>query len=351
MSLVDFAAAALRRLPPETAHDASLALLRASPRALLPKSEPDAEALRVTVAGRAWPNPIGLAAGYDKNAVATAKLAGFGFGAVEIGTVTPRPQPGNPKPRLFRLTEDAALINRFGFNSEGLDAVAARLAARPPTSAVIGANVGANKDAQDRAQDYATGYARLAPLVDYVTVNISSPNTLGLRGLQERAELERLLGVAGEAKAAGPGTPLFLKVAPDLDAAAVEEMVEAVLAAGCVDAVIVSNTTIARPQSLRSAHAGETGGLSGRPLRPLAVEALRAFRRGFGEGMPLIGVGGVEDAAAAYERIRAGAVAVQLYSTLVYDGPGLVARMKSELLALVEADGFASAADAVGADA
>lgn len=351
MSLAAVAAAALKRLPPEIAHDASLALLQASPKALLPKALSDDDALGVTIAGVRWPNPVGLAAGYDKNAVAMTKLAAFGFGAIEIGTVTPQPQPGNPKPRLFRLSGDAALINRFGFNSAGLDAVAARLASRPPSPAVIGANVGANKDAADRAADYAAGYRRLAALADYVTVNISSPNTPGLRGLQGRDALERLLGLLCEAKAAGPGTPLFLKVAPDLDEDAVAAMAAVIEASGVVDAVIVSNTTIERPEGVRDPQKSESGGLSGRPLRPLATQTLRAFRRATEGRTPLIGVGGVEDGASAYEKIRAGASAVQLYTALVFEGPALVGRIKASLLERLRADGFSRLSEAVGADA
>ena len=259
--------------------------------------------------------------------------------------MTPRPQPGNPKPRLFRLWEDRAVINRMGFNNEGLEAFAARLARRP-AGTVIGANLGANKDTEDKAADYVAGLTRLKGLADYVTVNVSSPNTPGLRDLQGRAAMDDLLGRLAEARAGDPA-PVFLKIAPDLTAAEIGLIVEAAIDHG-IDALIVSNTTLDRPETLRSPHRDEAGGLSGAPLKARAMAALRAAADAAGGRLPLIGVGGIESGADAYDRIRAGASAVQIYSALVYEGPGLVGRIKRDLAARLKADGFSTAAEAVG---
>ncbi|MBW8303761.1 MAG: quinone-dependent dihydroorotate dehydrogenase [Brevundimonas sp.] len=342
MGLTDFAAAVLRRLDPETAHQLAIQALKIAP---LPRPSADDPVLATTVAGLRLSNPVGLAAGLDKNGEALRGLARLGFGFVECGSVTPRPQPGNPRPRLFRLSEDRAIINRMGFNNDGLEAFAERLARRP-AGTVIGANLGANKETEDKAADYVAGLKRLKGLADYVTVNVSSPNTPGLRDLQGRAALDDLLGRLAEARGADP-TPVFLKIAPDLTAAEIGLIVEAGLDHR-VDALIVSNTTLDRPDSLRSPHRGEAGGLSGAPLKSRARAALRAAAEASAGRMPLIAVGGIDSGAEAYDRLRAGASAEQVYSALVYDGPGLVGRIKRDLAARLKADGFSTAAEAVG---
>lgn len=346
--IADIGAAALRLLPPEAAHKAALLGLRAG---LGPRARADEYvSLRTTIAGLALPNPIGLAAGFDKDAVAPDSLLAAGFGFVECGTVTPKPQAGNPKPRLFRLPEDGAVINRMGFNNAGLEPFAARLAARR-AQGIVGANVGANKDSADRAGDYVIGLGRVWPHASYVTINISSPNTPGLRGLQERGALEDLLGRVNEARAiasaAHGARPVFLKVAPDLDDAAIADIADIAVAAK-IDALIVSNTTIDRPETLRGAARGETGGLSGRPVFEKSTRVLRAFSDALGGRAALIGAGGVDSGAAALAKIRAGASAVQLYTALAFAGPGLVKRIARDLAAALKAEGFASVADAVG---
>lgn len=339
----DLGAALLRSLDPETAHGLALRVLRATP---LPRPRPDDPVLQTAVAGMALPNPIGLAAGLDKNGEALAGLAKLGFGFIECGSVTPLPQPGNPKPRLFRLSEDRAVINRMGFNNLGLEAFAGRLAARPRT-VVVGANLGANKDTRDKAADYVAGLRRLRGLSDYMTVNVSSPNTPGLRALQGRAALDDLLGRLNEARG-GDRTPVFLKVAPDLTGEEIGMIVEASLDHR-INALIVSNTTLDRPESLRSAHRDEAGGLSGAPLKARAAAALQAASEASAGRLPLIAVGGIETGGDAYARIRAGACAVQLYSALIYEGPGLVGRIKRDLAARVKADGFSTVAEAASA--
>lgn len=336
----------------ERAHHLSIAALRLLPVAPMPAPDP---ALETTVAGIRFPNPVGLAAGYDKDGRIAHKMHGLGFGFAELGTLTPLAQPGNPQPRLFRLVEDRAVINRFGFNNGGQGAAADRIARyrRPKGSGgpVIGINIGANKDSTAAGRgiaDYATGVEVMAPLADYLTVNISSPNTPGLRALQGRAALDDLLGAVMAARGQDR-TPIFLKVAPDLEPADVED-----IAAACldhrVDALIVSNTTISRP-ALRSPHAGEAGGLSGAPLTDLSHQRLRDFRRLLGARLPLIGVGGISTAEQAYARIRAGASLVQLYSAMVYEGPYLARRINRGLKALLARDGFANVGDAVGVEA
>lgn len=342
MALTDLGAALLRSLDPETAHRAAILALKAAP---LPAPRADDPILTTTVAGLTLPNPVGLAAGLDKNGEALRGLSRLGFGFVECGSVTPRPQPGNPRPRLFRLSEDRAVINRMGFNNEGLEAFAARLARRP-AGAVIGANLGANKDTEDKAADYVAGLKRLKGLADYVTVNVSSPNTPGLRDLQGRAALDDLLGRLAEARAGDPA-PVFLKIAPDLTGAEIGLIVEAALDHR-IDGLIVSNTTLDRPDSLRSPQQGQAGGLSGAPLRGRAMAALRAAAEVAAGRLPLIAVGGVDSGAEAYARIRAGASAVQVYSALVFEGPGLVGRIKRDLAARLSADGFSTAGEAVG---
>jgi dihydroorotate dehydrogenase len=343
MSL-DLAARVLRALPAETAHRATLRLTGLFAPLLL-SAPADDPRLRVRALGFDFPNPVGLAAGFDKDADVPNAMLKLGFGFVECGTITPKPQVGNPQPRLFRLTEDRAVINRMGFNNRGMDAAAAHLQARR-RSGIVGINIGANKDSADRVADYALAFARLAPLADYVTVNVSSPNTPGLRGLQNKEELTRLLSVLMEARAKNGFKPLLLKIAPDLDGDALDDIAQSVTASG-IEGVIVSNTTIARP-SLKSANAGEAGGLSGRPLLAPSTEILRQMRRRLPQALVLIGVGGISSGADAYEKIRAGATLVQLYTGLVYEGPGLVARIKRELLACLTRDGFATIADAVG---
>ncbi|WP_176597133.1 MULTISPECIES: quinone-dependent dihydroorotate dehydrogenase [Sphingobium] len=336
-------------LDAERAHHLSIKLLRLMP--VPPALEPDSM-LAQTVAGIAFPNPVGLAAGYDKEGLVAHKMHGLGFGFAELGTLTPLPQPGNPLPRLFRLVEDRAVINRMGFNNGGQAAAAERIAKRKrPGGPVIGINIGANKDATAAGRgvaDYATGVTCMAPLADYLTVNISSPNTPGLRALQDRAALDQLLGAVMAARG-NYKTPIFLKVAPDLEPADVED-----IAAACldhrIDALIVSNTTISRP-ALRSALAGEAGGLSGAPLHDLALQRLRDFRKALGTRLPLIGVGGIAHAEQAYARIRAGASLIQLYSALVYEGPYLAKRINAGLKALMARDGVKNISEIVGIDA
>ena len=341
MAVTDLGAALLRALDPETAHGLAMRALQIVP---LPSPPIDDAILATTVAGLALPNPVGLAAGLDKNGEALHGLSRLGFGFVECGSVTPLAQPGNPKPRLFRLSEDRAIINRMGFNNAGLEAFAARLSDRP-RGAVVGANLGANKDTDDKAADYVAGLIRLKGLADYVTVNVSSPNTPGLRALQGRAALDDLLGRLAEARGDDP-TPVFLKIAPDLTAAEIALIVEASLDHG-LDALIVSNTTLDRPDSLRSPDRTESGGLSGAPLKARAGAALRAAAEAGGGRLPLIAAGGIDSGAEAYARIRAGASAVQLYSALIFEGPGLIGRIKRDLAARLRADGFSTVSEAV----
>ncbi|HEU4959485.1 MAG TPA: quinone-dependent dihydroorotate dehydrogenase [Sphingomonas sp.] len=299
--------------------------------------------LRSEIAGLAFANPVGLAAGLDKDARAITGLFGLGFGAVEVGTLTPRPQSGNPRPRLFRLTRDRAVVNRMGFNNGGLTAALPRIASAR-RGGVLGVNVGANKDSGDRIADYRDGVARAAAVADYVTINISSPNTPGLRDLQHGAALAELLAACDAARGT---TPLFLKVAPDLDAGAIDDIARAAIEHR-IDALIVANTTISRPL-LHSRHAGEAGGLSGAPLASLSRQRLADFRAATGAELPLVSVGGIGDAEEAYARIRAGASLIQLYTALVYGGPGLVRSIATGVAERLRRDGFASLAEAVGA--
>lgn len=298
--------------------------------------------LATRVAGLDFANPLGLAAGVDKDGEAVTGLHALGFGAVEVGTLTPLPQPGNPKPRLFRLVEDEAVINRMGFNNGGLDAALKRLPAK--RAGVLGLNVGANKDAADRIADYVTGVSAAAQVADYVTINVSSPNTPGLRDLQHGSALRDLLAAT---RAAAGTHPLFLKVAPDLDHAAIDDIAAAVIDHR-LDALIIGNTTISRP-ALVSPNAAEAGGLSGAPLAALARQKLAEFRTATGGAIPLIAVGGIGSGAEAYARIRAGASLVQLYSAMVYAGPGLPVRILKDLAALLRRDGYGSITEAVGA--
>jgi dihydroorotate dehydrogenase len=341
--MIDFSAALLRHLPAERAHDVTLKLARAAG-PFLPQPAPDDPRLAVSAFGLNFPNPVGLAAGFDKNAAVPDAMAKFGFGFVECGTVTPRPQIGNPQPRLFRLTEDGAVINRMGFNNGGMEEAAANLERRSGKG-VVGINIGANKDSTDRISDYEKSFARLAPLADYVTVNVSSPNTPGLRGLQNRDELsgllDRLVTLRAQRK-----IPLLLKIAPDLDDHAQDDIADVVRGSG-IEGLIVSNTTIARP-ALKSPHAKESGGLSGRPLFEPSTRMLAAMHARLNGAVTLVGVGGIASGADAYAKIRAGATLVQLYSALALQGPGLVARIKTELAACLARDGFARITDAVG---
>jgi dihydroorotate dehydrogenase len=350
-ALFDLAAPLLRQLPPEAAHRATL---RALSNGIAPRRSPaDPERLRVRLWGRDFPNPVGLAAGFDKNAEVPDAMLRFGFGFVEIGTVTPRPQAGNPKPRLFRLTEDGAVINRLGFNNDGLAAAAMRLRARAGRGGIVGANLGKNRDTLDDVADYVRGVTALAPLVDYLVVNVSSPNTPGLRELQRKSAvivlIERLMAARGATMPTDP-PPLLLKIAPDLTPEERGDLADAALATG-IDGLVVSNTTVARPASLMSPQAHEPGGLSGRPLFAPSTALLAEMYRLTGGRVPIIGVGGIASGADAYEKIRAGASLVQLYTALVFHGPGLVERIKRELAALLVRDGLATVTAAIGADA
>ena len=334
----------LFRIPAEPAHRLTIAALAAAPRVNSAAPQP---LLCQRVAGLVFPNPVGIAAGFDKNGEVPDALLGLGFGFVEAGTVTPRPQEGNPKPRLFRLVEDNAVINRMGFNNAGAAVVARRLAARRSRPGVVGANIGANKDSADRVADYAAMTRIMAPLASYLTINISSPNTPGLRALQDPAALADLLDAVIDARGSLQ-TRLFLKLAPDLTSTDIDAICKIALDKQ-LDALIVTNTTITRP-ALRSPHAGEAGGLSGEPLRALALQVLRDFRSATGGAIPLIGVGGIASADDAWERICAGASLIQLYSALVYQGPGLVRQIVDGLVKRVSAEGMSSIAEAVGSE-
>ena len=327
----------------EAAHNLTLSALQPLPRARHALTSP---ALATELAGLKFPNPVGLAPGFDKDARVAHVMPHFGFGFVEVGTLTPLPQEGNPRPRLFRLVEDRAVINRMGFNNGGQEKAAERIRClrRYGLPVPLGINIGANKDSVDRIADYAKGTAAMAPLADYLTVNISSPNTPGLRALQDKGALEALLDGVAAAQPAGAEKPVFLKVAPDLEPADIDDIAQVTLERG-LDALIVTNTTIARPP-LRSPHAQEAGGLSGAPLKAAALQRLREFRRATGGAIPLIGVGGIASGQDAYARIRAGACAIQIYSALIYEGPGLVGRIKRELAARLKADGFSSVFEA-----
>ena len=341
--------AAMRMLPAERAHKITIKALKAG---LGPAPVKTASPELVTqVGGLTLPNPVGLAAGFDKDCDVPDAMLAAGFGFVECGTVTPRPQIGNPKPRLFRLTEDQAVINRMGFNNGGLEVFKSRLTKRQGKDGIVGANLGANKDSRDRVEDYVMGLKALWGLSDYFTINISSPNTPGLRDLQNENAMDELLGRLAEARSelAGdkPSFPMFLKVAPDVDMGEIERIVGQACTYG-MNAIIVSNTTIARPDSLQSQYKGEGGGLSGAPLFEPSTEVLREFYAAAQGKIDLIGVGGISNGAQAYAKIRAGAKAVQLYSALVFKGPGLVTEINRDLKARLKADGFSSIGEAVG---
>ncbi len=342
-----YAQQALMAMEPETAHGATISALKLG---LVPSARADATELKTGLCGMELSKPIGMAAGFDKNAEVPRQLSKVGFGMVEVGTITPRPQTGNPKPRLFRLPEQIGVINRMGFNNQGHDAAYRRLQGiRVP--AIVGINVGANKDSEGFVIDYVEGVKRFAPLADYLTINISSPNTPGLRALQGREALDELLSkLKGVRDNAGLDTkpPLLLKIAPDLDNNECEDIAEIILKHQ-MDGLIVSNTTLSR-EGLGSAHKDEAGGLSGQPLFELSTKVLsRMFELTEGQ-IPLVGVGGIGSGAQAYAKIRAGASLVQLYSALVYGGPGLVRRINDELEALIKKDGLSNITEAIGLD-
>ena len=342
----------LHALNPEDAHRLAIAMLKFAP---LPSASRDDARLAIRVFGLNFPNPVGMAAGFDKNAEVPDALLRLGFGFVEVGTITPLPQGGNPRPRLFRLDADQGVINRLGFNSQGSDAVLMRLAGRANAGGIVGINVGANKDAPDRIADYVQLIERFAAVASYVTVNISSPNTPGLRNMQQAAVLDDLLARVIDARErvapnAGP-TPVLLKIAPDLSLPDLDDVV-GIARARRVDGMIVGNTTVTRPASLRdTATAREAGGLSGRPLLPLANRMLAETYVRVEGVFPLVGAGGIDSGATALAKIRAGASLIQLYSGLVFRGVGLVAEIKAALLAALERDGQMSLVDYVGTDA
>jgi len=331
-------------LDAETAHRGTIAALKLAPKRR-PRDFP--ASLKTRVAGLDFPSPIGLAAGFDKDAEVPEHMLGLGFGFVEVGTITPRPQNGNPKPRLFRLAEDRAVINRMGFNNRGQPRAFDRLQHCSHWRGIIGVNVGANKDSADRIADYVAGVRAMSPVARYITINISSPNTPGLRQLQDEGALRALLGAIDEARDLS-AAPIFLKVAPDLGEGEPDQIVRVAIQHR-IDAIIVSNTTVSRP-ALKSKHAREQGGLSGAPLKPVALKALREFRAASGGEIPLIGVGGIANADDAWERIRAGASLVQLYTAMVYEGPGIARRIALGLAERLKREGYANIAEAVGSE-
>jgi len=349
VSPFDLAQPFLVAVGPERAHRLAIKALSAG---IHPRPrEADPVSLKVREFGLDFPNPLGMAAGFDKNGEVVDALVSMGFGFAEIGTVTPLPQPGNPRPRIFRLAADRAMINRLGFNSDGHAAVLARLQGRKG-GGIIGVNVGANAISEDRIEDYARGIAAFAPVADYLTVNVSSPNTPGLRELQDRYTLNELLKraiAARDAAAVGdvPRRPVLLKIGPDMSAEELSDIAD-VAQARAVDGIIVTNTTVSRPALKNRRAAREEGGLSGRPLFALSTRRLAQLYRLTGGAVPLIGVGGVDSGATAYDKIRAGATLVQLYTGLIYGGPELLADIKRELAELLAKDGFASLRDAIG---
>ncbi|SDF62172.1 quinone-dependent dihydroorotate dehydrogenase [Bosea robiniae] len=349
--LFNLARPLIHRMDAETAHRLTVAALAAAP-ALRPGA--DDPVLATEAFGLSFPNPVGLAAGFDKHAEAVDGALGLGFGFVEIGGVTPLPQPGNPRPRVFRLLEDEAVINRYGLNSEGMEVVAKRLEARRGRGGLVGVNLGANKDSADRAADYATLARRLAPHADFLTINVSSPNTPGLRDLQAESALDdlvaRTLAARDEATTGGRRTPVLVKVAPDLTLPELDGMI-AVARKRSIDGLIVSNTTVTRPLTLRSTSKAETGGLSGKPLFTASTRILaEAFLRVEGQ-FPLIGVGGVDSAETAFAKIRAGATLVQFYSAMVFKGPGLAKEIKAGLAAQARRAGLTRLTALIGRDA
>jgi dihydroorotate dehydrogenase len=344
--LAQIAEPLIRLLPPETAHRAAIAGLKIAP----PRSAGPCDLrLAVEALGLRFPNPLGLAAGFDKNAEVPGAMLNLGFGFVEVGTLTPRPQDGNPRPRLFRLPEDGGVINRFGFNNVGYDKAQARLVRRP--AGVVGVNIGPNKEAADRIADYVLGVKTFAAAADYFTINISSPNTPGLRDLQKRAALDELVArVVAARDESKPRRPLLIKIAPDLDERGLDDIVASALARR-VDGFIVSNTTVARPASLRSSHRDEAGGLSGRPLFEPSTQLLARAYLAVGGAMPMIGCGGVEDAETALMKIEAGATLVQLYTSLALKGMGVVEEILAGLARRVQERGVASIGALTGTQA
>lgn len=337
----------LMALPAETAHGLTILALRLGGGRFFPRPAPD-PALATEVFGLHFPNPLGLAAGFDKDAEVPDAMLALGFGFTETGTVTPLPQQGNPRPRLFRLSKDRAIINRMGFNNQGVGATKARLSARG-RQGFVGANVGANKDSTDRIADYGVCMKALAGQADYFVINVSSPNTPGLRALQSREPLMEIIASAKDALSATHGAPLLLKVSPDLGPEDRAEVAAASIESG-IDGLIISNTTLARPDTLTSPNRIEEGGLSGAPLMESATRALGEFYHLTSGQIPLIGVGGISSGADAYQKICQGASLVQLYSALVYGGPGLIAEILADLSRLLKADGYENISEAVGAD-
>ncbi len=339
----------LRLLDPETAHGVTLQALKSGAAKLAPSSTDD-PALAIDVFGLHFSNPVGLSAGFDKNADVPDAMLRLGFGFVEVGSITPKPQPGNPKPRIFRFPQEQAVINRLGFNNEGHAPALRRLKARVGRGGILGVNLGANKDSENRQADYVLGVEVLGPYASYITVNVSSPNTPGLRAMQGKDELTRLIADVHAARLKLDNKPpVLLKIAPDLIAVELEDIAEVILSSD-IDGLIVSNTTIGERDKITGKHVGETGGLSGRPLFEKSTDVLRDVYRLTKGRIPLIGVGGIASGADAYAKIRAGASLVQLYTALIYEGPGLVTQIKRDLLLHLRADGFQSLSDAIGAD-
>ena len=342
---------AIFALDPETGHKLAIKALKSVPSGAHRPGNTSDSKLAVEVAGLKFPNPVGVAAGFDKDAEVPDALLSLGFGFTEVGSITPRPQAGNPRPRLFRLSEDQAVINRMGFNNAGADAALSRLKARKARGGIVGINIGANKDSEDRIADYAQMARVMTPYASYLAVNVSSPNTPGLRALQDEGALSALIDgvIAARAEAAGDHLPpIFLKVAPDLEPADIDA-ISRIAIDKQLGALIVSNTTISR-DGLTSRHAGEVGGLSGQPLRALALERLRDFRKATGGEIALIGVGGIATAEHAWERIKAGASLIQLYSAMVYHGPTLGEEIAKGLAQIMEREGVSSIAEAVGSE-
>ncbi len=343
----------LRCLAPETAHRLTLRLLETG---LFPwRTDPpdDPANLAISVWGKSFTNPIGLAAGFDKDARVVPAMERFGFGFIEVGGLTPKPQPGNPRPRMFRLNEDHALINRLGFNNHGATAASSRLAEMRQYKEIrrpVAVNIGCNKNTADPVGDYVTVFTQLAPLVDFAVINVSSPNTPGLRDLQGETQLRAILTALRQVKLRET-VPILIKIAPDLSRAALDGIISVALDGNGADGLVISNTTVDRPSFLRSSHASQQGGLSGKPLFAPSTELLRTVHRDTAGKLPLIGVGGIASGADTYAKIRAGASLVQLYTALVYQGPGLVQRLKSEVSALLARDGFTSLTQAIGVDA
>lgn len=339
----------IRCMDPEKAHGLAIRALKMG---LTPKGRPvQSKALKQRLWGMDFINPVGLAAGFDKDAEVFMPMLDQGFGFVEVGSLTPKPQPGNPLPRLFRLTEDEAVINRMGFNNQGHVPAFGRLKRKPVRPGPVGVNLGKNKTSDDAVADYVLGVEKLGPVADYLVVNVSSPNTPGLRALQGREPLEQLLKpvIAARDQLADWKPPVLLKIAPDLTSEDQDDIAAVALDLG-LDGLIVSNTTIERPKTLKSHHAPETGGLSGQPLFEASTQLLGRFYQKLGGQMPLIGVGGISSGRQAYAKIRAGASLVQLYSALVYGGPGLVRQINRDLAELLAKDGLQSVTEAIGAD-